>query len=71
MADKQLGNNDYYQVDADKDLLSDFLNADANNDQEMNMKGVDVFQYSSTFAENKQQSIYEMLHTNDLVNLEL
>jgi len=57
MADKQLGNNDYYQVDADKDLLSDFLNADANNDQEMNMKGVDVFQYSSTFAENKQQSI--------------
>lgn len=29
MGDKHLGGNNFFQVDADKDLLNDFLNAES------------------------------------------
>lgn len=47
MGDKQPNNNNFFQVDADKDLLSDFLNADALNDNDAHIKEEGHYGYES------------------------
>jgi hypothetical protein len=50
MGDKQPNNNNFFQVDADKDLLSDFLNADALNDNDAHIKEEGHYGYESKWA---------------------
>lgn len=47
MGDKNINNNDFIQIDGDKDLLSAFLNQDSLHDQYMPMKNEDPYEENS------------------------
>lgn len=42
-------NNDFYQIDGDKDLLSAFLNQDSLKYPDMNVRSNDPYEENSTF----------------------